>query len=190
MFTCLLAVAMVGCKKHKNAVVSTVTNAPLVVENIISADREGMYLQKSTDYTWFTTGITLKNFIDSEDASSEVETVTNVFQVVDRVDSTSSTVTVWIFEHSTDKFIETGKYGFWVEDFPLNSEEIKLTFEDAYNRMMEANCPKPHSRQCVLRKEVGPINTNPQYIFGNLERQVYVNAVTGEVSTKDPVFPN
>lgn len=188
MFTCLLAVAMVGCKKKQNVVK---TDAPLVVENVISADREGMYLQKSVDYTWFETGITLKNFFDSEETSSEVEKVTNVFQVVEKTSETPSDVMVWIFEHTADGTTETGKFGFWIEDFPLNSEEIKLTFEDAYNRLMEANCPKPHSRQCTLRDPIGPIDVNPQYIFGNISGPIYfVDAVTGAVLNYNPAFPS
>ena len=60
----------------------------------------------------------------------------------------------------------------------------------AYEKMMNANCPKPHSRHCVLRREVGPIaDINPQYIFGNDQMQVYVDAMTGEVRTNNPVFP-
>jgi hypothetical protein len=188
MFTCLLAVAMVGCKKHKN--VTTTVSVPLVVENAISLDRQGMYLQKSVDYTWYETSITLKNFLDSEETSSEVEKITNVFQVVEKVSETSSDVMVWIFEHTADGTIETGKFGFWIEDFPLNSEEIKLTFEDAYNRLMEANCPKPHSRQCILRDPIGPIEVNPQYIFGNISGPIYfVDAVTGAVLNYNPAFP-
>jgi hypothetical protein len=55
---------------------------------------------------------------------------------------------------------------------------------------MAANAPKPHSRQVVLRKEVGPNSINPQYIFGNFQAQLYVDAVTGDVKTKNPAFPD
>ena len=57
---------------------------------------------------------------------------------------------------------------------------------------MEANCPKPHSKKCTLRKELGPngADVNAQYIFGNSEQQVYVDAVTGKVSLTNPVYPS
>jgi hypothetical protein len=86
-----------------------------------------------------------------------------------------------------EKGIEV-KHGFWVEDFPLNDEEIKLTFAEALERIFEVNYPKPHSKYIVLRKEVGPISANPQYIFGNLTYQFYVDAVTGNVTDQSPAF--
>ena len=55
--------------------------------------------------------------------------------------------------------------------------------------MYEANIPKPHSKNVVLRKEIGSLDANPQYIFGNSQAQVYVDAVTGEVRGYNPAFP-
>ena len=40
----------------------------------------------------------------------------------------------------------------------------------------------------VLRKQVGPVDANPQWIFGNLHSQIYVDAVTGAVSKDNPAF--
>lgn len=54
---------------------------------------------------------------------------------------------------------------------------------------MASNFPKPHSRNCVLRREIGPIpDVNPQYIFGNTKSQLYVDAVTGSVTNHTPAF--
>jgi hypothetical protein len=40
----------------------------------------------------------------------------------------------------------------------------------------------------VLRKEVAPLDCNPQYIFGNKRAQLYVDAVTGEVKDYNPAY--
>ena len=53
---------------------------------------------------------------------------------------------------------------------------------------MEVNLPKPHSKHVVLRKQIGPKACNPQWIFGNITSQIYVDAVTGEVNSKNPAF--
>jgi hypothetical protein len=78
--------------------------------------------------------------------------------------------------------------GFWVEDMNMNDEIISVTYKQAFQLINEVNFPKPHSKNCVLRKEVGPIEANPQYIFGNIESQLYVDALTGDVTDESPSF--
>ena len=158
----------------------------LNVENAISSDREYMYLHYRSDYRWFETSILMKDFIDS-DKEMEIESLSNVFQVV-TPKSGGYDPHVIFSSHTSETVSIKEELGFWIEDFPLNEEEIRITFTEAYNRMMEANLPKPHSRHCVLRKEIGPKDANPQYIFGNSRAQVYVDAVTGDVSDKNPCF--
>ena len=182
-FICIFALSLVGCKKKSN---NAVNKAPLVVENVISTDRQDMFIHVSKDFTWYETSIKLKNFLDSEDTSSEVTNVVNVFQVVKEQDKSADTF-VWIYEHTPETYAVNQYSGFWVGDQSLNTEEIKLTFEDAYNKRQEANCEKPHSQYCVLRRIVGTENT--MYIFGNTREQVYVNATTGEVSLINPIDP-
>ena len=182
-FICIFALSLVGCKKKSN---NAVNNAPLVVENVISTDRQDMFIHVSKDFTWYETSIKLKNFLDSEDASSEVTNVVNVFQVVKEQEKSADTF-VWIYEHTPETYTVNQYSGFWVGDHSLNTEEIKLTFEDAYNKLQEANYEKPHSQNCVLRRIVGTGNT--MYIFGNTREQVYVNATTGEVSLTNPISP-
>ena len=70
----------------------------------------------------------------------------------------------------------------------MDKEPIKITFAEALEKLNQVNFPKPHSRYCVLRKEVGPKDANVQYIFGNSKAQLYVDAVTGEVTDLNPVF--
>ena len=172
----------------KTEVVDTVSNVQnLIVENCISTDRQNMYLNYKEDYRWFETGITLNKFMDAEDTDATVESVYNVFQIVTERGEGFDTQVVCM-SHKGELHGTEVKAAFWVGDCLLNEEEIKLTFEQAYNRLMEANLPKPHSRQCVLRKELGPKDINAQYIFGNVKEHVYVDAVTGDVKTENPAY--
>lgn len=181
-----------GCNKTEEVQAndSTMTNvavAELVVENLISMDRQDMYMNHAQDYRWFETCMMLNDFLDEENDGSLAEVV-NVFQGV--VESENSfDLTVYKFQHFADGSYATDSiHGFWVEDQPLNEEAIKLTYKEAFERLMATNCPKPHSRYCTLRKQVGPINANPQYIFGNTRATIFVDAVTGEVSDINPAF--
>ena len=72
---------------------------------------------------------------------------------------------------------------------PLNDEVIKLTYEEAYDRIMQTNSPKPHSKHVTLRNPIGPIAINTQWIFGNIHEQLWVDAVTGDVKNSNPAFP-
>lgn len=169
------------------ATTEVVTTGKLIVENAISLDRQYMFGNYGGDYRWFESCITLKDFID-EECDGVVASIANVFQVVEEYEN-GADVHVVLAAHTPDTTAYEVKHGFWVEDDPLNDEAITVTFEEAFERMMEANCPKPHSKQCVLRKQVGPVDANPQYIFGNSHAQVYVDATTGDVNTDNPAFP-
>ena len=161
--------------------------ANLNVEHIIAMDRQNMFLNYKEDYRWFETGITLNKFMDAEDTDATVESIYNVFQTVVERGEGFDTQVVCMAHKGEENGTEV-KAAFWVGDCLLNEEEIKLTFEQAYNRLMQANLPKPHSKQVVLRKELGPKEANAQYIFGNVKDHVYVDAVTGDVKTENPVY--
>ena len=185
----LIFVMIVGClfscHKKKN-------NVPTVKElnakEIISADRDTMFSQHGDDYRWYETYVVLDNFLDEEN-EGKIGEVINVFQtVVNRADGYDTQV--YKIQHfKNDSTVMDSVKGFWVEDFPLNIKDIKVPFDSAFNLVMQANLPKPHSRYCVLRKEIGPNVINPQYIFGNNKAQIYVDATTGKVTDKNPAFP-
>lgn len=195
IFTMMLVVtvllALNSCEERKK---NTVTEEPVVttilnVERAISMDKEYMTLNYGGDYRWYETCILMKDFMD-EETTGEVKGITSIFQVVREHAGGGADTKVIMISHTKNADTIEVIDGFWVEDFPMNTEEINLTYIDAFNRAMETNCIKPHSQHCVLRKEVGPKNTNVQYIFGNRRCQVYVDAVTGDVSNHDPVFIN
>ena len=184
----MVGVASCKCSSNTQEQENVLGETELVVENVISTDRQAMFLNHGKDYRWYETGIQLKDFLDEENDGA-IDMVVNVFQVVEEYDSTSFDTFVYKYQHFADGTVnEDSVHGFWVEDYPLNEEAVVVTFKEAYEKVMAVNLPKPHSRQVVLRKQVGPVDANPQWIFGNLHAQIYVDAVTGEVSDENPSF--
>jgi len=182
----MIGVSACTCTQQKKT--SEPETAELVVENVISLDRQAMFVAHGGDYRWYETGVQLKNWLDEENDGA-IDLVVNVFQVIEEYDSTSFDTFVYKYQHFSDGSVnEEGIHGFWVEDYPLENEAIKVTFKEAYEKVQEVNLPKPHTRQVVLRKQVGPVEANPQWIFGNLHSQIYVDAVTGAVSKDNPAF--
>ena len=177
--------AMFSCsscnKKADNKVDSN-----LEVEKVLSTDREYMLTNYGGEYKWYETTVVSKNFLD-EETDGTIESITSVYQVVSEKDNGADTKVVFI-THDTNNMNVDVKDGFWVEDFDLNNDTIKVTYKQAFDKMMAANYVKPHSRYCVLRKQVGPKEANAQYIFGNRQSQLYVDAVTCDVSDKNPVI--
>lgn len=178
-----------SCTKQSSApTLATVEVADsMYVEHTVAMDRQAMFAKGvDNDYRWYETNIRLVNFLDDE--YDGIEEVVNVFQTVESRDEHSFDTVVYKFQHTAEGTVEGFTHGFWVEDYPLNNEQIVVTFAQALEKVNEVNLPKPHSRYVVLRKEVGPVDANPQWIFGNSRAQLYVDAVTGEVSEENPAF--
>lgn len=186
-----------GCKSEKKvdkqeAVQGSDANGVLaepIVENLISTDRQGMFLKynnDSTHYRWYETCIRLNDFLD-EDPDGSFEIVTNIFQVIVEIGNGADTY-VYKSQYFAGKHQVDSIHGFWMEDEPLNDKPIKLTYKQAFERAMQSNAVKPHSKNCILRCPVGPKDINAQYIFGNISEQIWVDAVTGEVKTSNPAF--
>ena len=174
-------------KKKKQQEEIQPVQTELILGNIVSADREYMFLNYGGDYKWFESCIVLKDYLDEEACDGTVESISNVFQIYEQGQEGADTHVILI-AHTPDTTGIDVKHGFWVEDFPLNNEAISVSLKAAFDRLMETNCPKPHSRHVVLREEVGPIPCNPQYIFGNSQSQIYVDAVDGTVRLLNPAF--
>ena len=140
------------------------------VENLISMDRQEMYFKFKDNYRWYETGILLPEFLDSEDVTSDPLMVVNVFQGI----------------------VEKGNgYDTWVYKFQhfANGTVVKDSVQDAFEKILEVNAPKPHSKNCVLRNPIGPVACNAQYVFGNIKEQLWVDAKTGDVKNSNPAFP-
>ena len=182
----LAAALMVGCS-CKGKKKETTAKADLNVENVTTTDKEYMFVNYGGEYKWFETCILLKDYLDGE-CDGAIAGISNVFQVT-REKGQSADVFVVLAAHTPDVITYEEKQGFWVEDFPLEVEEVKLTYKEAFDKVMATNCPKPHSKNCVLRKPIGPKACNPQYVFGNIQAQLWVDAVTGDVKESNPAFP-
>ena len=178
-----------GGEPEKKADATEVAKAvALNVENVISADREAMFLKAGDNVRWYETTIVMTNLLSAPDCTSEVSEVINTFQKIIEYEKGFDTM-VYTLRHGKDGTYEIDSVdGWWAEDFPLNNEPIEVNFKEAFDLLMKANITKPDSRYCVLRKEIGPNSCSPQYIFGNTRSQVYVDAVTGNVTAINPVF--
>lgn len=152
------------------------------VEQTIADDHAYM-ADNHTDFVWYESQITLKDWLD-RGTTSNVMCVDNVFQYF-----RDGQPHVIIFSHYNSGKCDTSRHDdIWIEDCAMSSTDIAISYRQAYEQMMKSNYPKPHSRQCTLREEVGPYPSNPQYIFGNLDSQLYVDAKTGRVSNASPAF--
>ena len=179
----MLGVSSCKCTKEEEPVVD-------FIEVAINADKAKM--DEMVDaYKWFESRVEYDNFFDA-DTTLAVVKVESLFQVSVE-DSLGVKTFVYDFIHApgeedvNPECIEA----FVLDDKPLNDEQITLTFSEALERLYEANLPKPHSTKVVLRKVLGPKpGINAHYIFGNTEEQVFVDAVTGDVTDVNPFYDN
>lgn len=156
-------------------------------ETTISSDKEYMALNYGEEYRWYETTAVMNNFLD-EECDGSIESVGSVFQVTTEEDETSMDTEVILTSHTEAAHDYIAKHGFYVGDRDLCKAPIILKFEDAFAKVMESDFPKPHSRYCVLRQEVGAKEANPQYIFGNENYALFVDAVSGEVTDQNPAY--
>ena len=181
-----------GCNSSKEDIKlqdSVVATAVLDVEHSIALDRQTMYVNYKDNYRWYETEILLPEFMDSDSATSNPEMIVNVLQSIVE-EGNGADVWVHKFQHFKDGTIAHDSIqGFWIENYALNDEVIKLKYTEAWDRMMAANYPKPHSRYVTLRNPIGPVAINTQWIFGNIQEQIWVDAVTGDTKDSNPAFP-
>ena len=181
-----------GCNSSKEDIKlqdSVVATAVLDVEHSIALDRQTMYVNYKDNYRWYETEILLPEFMDSDSATSNPEMIVNVLQSIVE-EGNGADVWVHKFQHFKDgTIVHDSIQGFWIENYALNDEVIKLNYTAAYDRMMQSNFPKPHSRYVTLRNPIGPVAVNTQWIFGNINEQIWIDAVTGDAKNSNPAFP-
>lgn len=181
-----------GCNSSKEDIKlqdSVVATTVLDVEHSIALDRQTMYVNYKDNYRWYETEILLPEFMDSDSVTSNPEMIVNVLQsIVEKGNGAD----VWVhkFQHfKNGEIVHDSIQGFWIENYALNDEVIKLKYTEAWDRMMQTNFPKPHSRYVTLRNPIGPVAVNTQWIFGNIQEQIWVDAVTGDTKNSNPAFP-
>ena len=181
-----------GCNSSKEDIKlqdSVVATTVLDVEHSIALDRQTMYVNYKDNYRWYETEILLPEFMDSDSATSNPEMIVNVLQSVVE-EGNGADVWVHKFQHfKNGEIVHDSIQGFWIENYALNDEVIKFKYTEAWDRMMQANFPKPHSKHVTLRNPIGPVAVNTQWIFGNIQEQIWVDAVTGDTKNSNPAFP-
>ena len=180
-----------SCSKCSNDNVVTTTNdlttSKIVVDNLILMDRENMYLNYGNNYRWYESCVLMKDFLD-ENTDGSIDMVVNVFQSILPSGEGFDTQVLKYQHLSNGTFVKDSINGFWIEDFPLDNELITISYDSAFNLIQRINLPKPHSRNAILRSPVGPKKVNPQWVFGNIKAQLWVDAVTGEIKQSNPAF--
>ena len=183
----MIALMLIGCGKKERIFLS---NPELVgIEDIIKMDDKQMKDGFGQDYKYYESYVIYDKFFDSGEDNKIVE-MCSVFQVFDNEkESKSMDTRVMIFAHRPGSTFIDRKAGIFVENYNLCLDSIKVTFIQAYEKMMCSKLKKPRSKFCSLRRQYGEVKANPQYVFGNASEQIYVDAITGEVSNENPVFP-
>jgi len=181
-----------GCSSSKEDIKlqdSVVATTVLDVEHSIALDRQAMYVNYKDNYRWYETEILLPEFMDSDSATSNPEMIVNVLQSIVE-EGNGADVWVHKFQHfKNGEIVHDSIQGFWIENYALNDEVIKLNYIEAWDKMMAVNFPKPHSKHVTLRNPIGPVAVNTQWIFGNIHEQIWIDAVTGDAKNSNPAFP-
>ena len=159
---------------------------PINVEQLTQADKQAMTEKGGTDFVWFETIIKLKDYIDTDDTFTPQE-MTNVFALIDTVKNEEI---VYEFKHDIyGQCTVDSTYDVWIEDCVLQDSLIKLNYEQACERVRETDMIKPHSTNAILRNPLGPLQCNPQWVFGNVKEQIWIDATTGDAKDANPAFP-
>lgn len=183
----LLIISLIGCGE-KGKIFRE--NKELVgIEEIIFEDNEQMEKGFGKDYRYYESYVIFDKFFDSDSANWITE-LCSVFLVLDNdKESGSYDTRVIIFAHRPGSTFIDKKAGIFVENHNLKIDSINVTFIQAYEKMRYSGLKRPRSKFCSLRRQDGIVKANPQYVFGNANEQIYVDAVTGEISITNPVFP-
>ncbi len=184
----MIALMLIGCGKKERIFSSS--QELVGVEEIIKEDNTQMKKGFDSDeFKYYESYAIFDKFFDSGEDNKIIE-MCAVFQVFDNEKESGSMDTrVMIFAHRPGSTFIDRKAGIFVENYNLCLDSIKVTFIQAYEKMMCSKLKKPRSKFCSLRRQYGEVKANPQYVFGNADEQIYVDAVTGEVKSENPVFP-
>lgn len=182
----VMGVAFTACSKCSHDTEPTTEETKTT--QLINADKAYMDSVDSA-YMYFETTYVFSGNVDTLTTPDVVE----LLSVFETVDTAKFDPTVYFAEHKLGETDSTSwdvkKGAFWLEDLDLREYDYKLTVEDAFDALTKANVKKPQTKYCVLRAQLGPKRCNPQFIFGNEKTgMVFVDAVTGNVTTVNPVF--
>lgn len=174
-------------RKDDKPLTTEVSLRVLIPEDLIKEDHSYMKRYYGEEYRWHGCYILYHNYLD-EGGGGAIEEVTNIFQV--RSDTSNShDVNMIIKKHTLDDDTTDSIKSLWVEeDVPMFLSDIQITHRQATIAARKEG--ELHTKHLVLRKQLGPMPANPQYIFGNNQGLVFVDAITGDVSHESPAFRN
>lgn len=157
-------------------------------DHIVAMHRQAMFdLCGGKKYEWRNLQIKFNDVISTENVDDlKIVDVTSVFYYWDNgpwVQYITSNV-------QKGMLIPAKIPDVWIEDGDMSEAVIKLSAEDAMNRLKEWNGTVPTSRSMVLRLPIGPRRCNAQWVIGNIGMVIFIDAVTGEITDWCPAFPN
>ena len=160
----------------------------LVFENLVSVDKQCVYMNYAKDYIWYEMQVTLNDYLDSDSCDGSFSDAFDVFQYVKTVGKFEKPFVV-MFSHNVEGLDSVNVVqSSWLEDVPLVDSLIKISYKEAFEIAMKSDLQKPHSIHACLRNPLGPKQVNPQYVFGNIHKQIWIDAKTGEASDTNPAF--
>ena len=185
------------------------------VSNIQALHRQTMYsLAGGKEYQWRNSRVILNDTVTAENIDDlHVVAVNDVFFYWD---SQKGPMVQYINSHV--KYGVQIPYPIndvWIEDADMSDQPIKISAEQALSRLKEYNAAikreqngagsssaereqggaKPNGilpKDCnflTLRLPVGPKDCNVQWVFGDVDDVLFIDAVTGEIRDYDPAFP-
>lgn len=155
----------------------------LTIEEITKIDKEIMASERDS-FVWYETIVHLDSYLDEANNNS-YDSVVNIFKAI----KNGQPMIHRFFHLKGNVNYRDSIPGFWVEDCPLIDSLLKVPYDSAYMYMTRVNLPKPHSKNAILRCPLGPKDCNPQWVFGNIDSQIWVDATDGTVRESDPSFP-
>lgn len=192
---CLMATGCSSCQSEnkKQEVVyhdydGVVQDFTAGISHIQSLHRQTMYMTLGVkEYAWRNSKIVFNDSITAENIDDLH--VTDINDVFYYWDGQKGPQVQWV-NSNVKKGVQIPWpiNDVWIEDDDLNEAPIKLTPEQAMQRLKEVNCPIPPAKSMTLRLPLGPVACNPQYVVGDVYDVLFIDAVTGEVSNWNPAF--
>lgn len=164
-----------------------ITDFSAGVDQIVALHRQTMFSMIKANYEWRNLQVTFNDVINTETIDDlHITDVTNVFYYWNEgpwVQYITSNV-------KKGMLIPAKIPDVWIEDADMSEAEIKLSAEDVLKRLKEWNGIVPPANAMILRLPIGPRRCNAQWVIGNIDKVIFIDAVTGEITDWCPAFPN
>ena len=181
LLTFIVGITLTACTTSKSYIVPT-----LSPEDCIEEDCKYMKETYGDDYRWYEASAILCDYLDAENTDGTIAELTNIFMI--RADKDSYDTNIIMFIHTTEGTVTQIIPSHWVEeDVFIIPERVRITFNRAWKTALKAT-PILHTKHVVLRKQLGPNDTAPQYIFGNNHGLVFIDAFSCQLNYESPAF--